>query len=663
LRNVVARPDAATIAAAAVIVAVCALRAVLAFTQPLDPDELEHLHGAWSISQGQWPYRDYFEHHTPWLHLAFAPLFALFAVDRDADDAVTFLFLARAVMWVLGTVAIALTGRLAGRWEGARTGWTAAALLAVTIPFVGKTAEVRPDTPAIVCLLGSWIACLRALGTEPATGARRLLAGSGILLGAAVMFTQKALFTFPATGLLLLWWILEGRRSGATRVRLAGAAVFASAVLLPIALTLGLFAFHGGVRGFIESNFLLNAAWPVRLSPVPMMERIHRLNPALVWLAAAGLVRGVVRLFVPGALARGDALVVLYTIGLLAGAFVIPIPLLQYFVMLLPLAAVLAGSAFVCGMGAVTRTVARANPRLAAAVTAPLLALGLIALVAPPSLSLARGLDPARPRLQDQLGRIRFVLGQTTAEETVMDGFTGAGVFRPHAWFYFFLHDEIRALLGAPQIGRLRAQLREGEIAPALVVFDDELQQMHREITSFLRDNYEPTGDPLVWRRKDLALDGERWGGRLELGEGPTDVLVGRGWAAAQADGGRRLRLTQGRRSTLRVPLRAPADTRVVVRARTDSPAAGAIVGLIVNDVPAGERPLISGWADYAFDVPARAWRRGVNRVRLTRVPGEGRGAAGEAGDAGRVPGIAVDYVQLTPLGPSPAPARPSPSY
>src|SRR5213592_2160850 len=37
-------------------------------------DELQLLHGAWRIARGDIPYRDFFEHHPPLLHLLLAPV-------------------------------------------------------------------------------------------------------------------------------------------------------------------------------------------------------------------------------------------------------------------------------------------------------------------------------------------------------------------------------------------------------------------------------------------------------------------------------------------------------------------------------------------------------------------------------------------------------------
>ena len=68
----------------------------------------------------------------------------------------------------------------------------------------------------------------------------------------------------------------------------------------------------------------------------------------------------------------------------------------------------------------------------------------LIALSVYPLLQVRRHFDRGN---FGTLQNIRYVLQNTTPTETVLDGFTGLGVFRPHAFFYFSLHDEIRAML------------------------------------------------------------------------------------------------------------------------------------------------------------------------------------------------------------------------
>jgi hypothetical protein len=644
------------IAAGLIVAFACALRAGRVFTRGFDPDEFEHLHGAWCIAHGLWPYRDYFEHHTPWLWLAIAPFFALVDVDHDPDKAVAFVLAARGAMWTLGCVALALTFRLGRLCAGPQAGWLAAAMLSVTLAFVEKTIEIRPDVPALVCLLGSWAATVSALrDAPPGRGTRWRLGGAGLLLGAAILFTQKAVFTLPATIALLVWWIVDRRQPGSRRVRATGLAFFAAGMTLPVAVTLAGFAGHTGVAAFVHFNVVLNARWRVRFSPLPAMRRIVAENLALVCLAMLGWVRASRRLPSADALGRGDALLVLQTLALLAGAFAIPVPQLQYFLMVLPLVAILAGQTLVEAAESLVRRPRRPTfPHAFARAAATMLGLAIVA--APPLADLAKSLHPAYPKVQDQLARLRLVLALTTPSETVMDGFTGAGVFRRHAYYYFFLHDEVRALLGGPEMDDLRRALRDGLIAPAVVLFDFDLQDLSREVKSFVEENYEPAGDPLVWRRKDLALDGAAQG-RLDVGRGPTAVLVGRGWAAAEEVDGRWLRRTQGRRSTLRLPLQRPADLLLVVHASAEAATSAARLGLAVNDTACGERPLIAGWGDYVFPVPAAVWRAGVNRVRLTHATGTGAGGGRPEADGAELGSpvvVAVDSVRLLPAGPIP---------
>src|SRR5207253_8982382 len=104
----------------------------------------------------------------------------------------------------------------------------------------------------------------------------------------------------------------------------AGLLLFAAGAMLPMVATLAWFAPRTGIPAFVDANLLLNLRWKFRFSPLPGMRRIAVHNPVLVALAGAGLVRALGRLPAPGALARGDALLALQALGLLAGAFLIP---------------------------------------------------------------------------------------------------------------------------------------------------------------------------------------------------------------------------------------------------------------------------------------------------------------------------------------------------
>jgi hypothetical protein len=92
----------------------------------------------------------------------------------------------------------------------------------------------------------------------------------------------------------------------------------------------------------------------------------------------------------------------------------------------------------------------------------------------------------------DQLRDIRYVLENTSRDETVMDGQGGVGVFGPHAYFYWLLDPNIRVILSPEEKLKLLGALQRGEIAPKLINLDDALQDLSPEITRFFEENYEP---------------------------------------------------------------------------------------------------------------------------------------------------------------------------
>jgi hypothetical protein len=110
-----------------------------------------------------------------------------------------------------------------------------------------------------------------------------------------------------------------------------------------------------------------------------------------------------------------------------------------------------------------------------------------------------------RDRNDRQLAALRYVLENTERDGAVMDGWQGVGVFRPHAYFYWMLHAEIKAMLTRQQIRQLLEDLRQGRIAPALVNLDNDLWTLSPEITAFLEEAYAPAGIDSIRLRKERS--------------------------------------------------------------------------------------------------------------------------------------------------------------
>jgi hypothetical protein len=128
-----------------------------------DPDELEHSHAAWSVFKGLLPYRDFFEHHTPWYYFGLSPFFRWFAVDQSFDSARRFLLFARGVSLALTGLSAALVFHIGRLGANRRVGLLAALFLVGQPVLLQKTLEIRPDVLALPFFLGGLWFLLRGL--------------------------------------------------------------------------------------------------------------------------------------------------------------------------------------------------------------------------------------------------------------------------------------------------------------------------------------------------------------------------------------------------------------------------------------------------------------------------------------------------------------------
>jgi hypothetical protein len=593
-----------TVVLLALIALPLGLRLPLLKVRGFNPDELEHLQASWLVAAGRVPYRDFFEHHTPALYYLLRPLFVAFDVGGSVTDAWDAILWARGTMVAFTALALGLVFWFGRRWRGVATGGFAALLLANGAIFLGKTLEVRPDVPALACLAGALAASLvAAAGPAPRAG-WGLPCLAGALLSLAVLFTQKALFVLPGFLLAMVWWL---RRSPGGRRWVGGAAGLAG-FAVPLALTAAFFWWQASMGPFVELNFLLNSRWPYRLSPGPLGRELLRQEWLVALLAAVGAARYAARrpagndLTTAGYLLAGGCLA-----SVVIGAFFIPVAQRQYALLALPSLALLAGAGFADLAHGLRRW--RWAPPL------------LLALVA------AASTLPAALRLRESFGRtnggtlanIRYVLRNVSASETVLDGFSGEGVFRPNAYYYFFLHDEIRRIAHPDE---LMSGLRRGEIAPKLVLFDRHLQEWSPDLAAFLRANYADIGQPPI--RVRLYDNGTgRWdeaGWRRLAGPAGAPlaephVFIGDGWRRVEMEGATAFRATRGRQAALTLPVRDVAEVTLVARARAEPPGQAVEVELVVNGAPSGSARVEAHWHEATWTVAAGSLRRGLNEI------------------------------------------------
>ncbi len=511
-------------------------RVPLALQRNYDPDEFQHLHGAYCAVRGLVAYRDYFEHHPPGIAWLLAPLVEVLGESWHTVQA------ARGVAFlaVLGTLATTVV--LGRRLLGLGPALIAALFLAATPLFVDKTLEVRPDGPAAFLWSVGLLGYLHG-------GARATLAG-GLALGLGLMFTPKLAFGAlgAATAALLV-------SRGALRAELPRLARFTVAAFVPLAVVLATLAARGAAGAFVRDVVLGPLDWPRELSPWRFTNELLRGSPALVALGLFGLfqlgaapLQGGQGADATRAL-RERRIVAGAAVGFLVGWFTVPVPWPQFLVPLLPLLALgaahtstalaeraararagladglallaLVGTLAVLVYGARSfggdRRLVVVYAGLVAASTAPLLGClpfgaqrgqrgaGARLSVAFTALALAvplyRVVD--RIRWRDTAVRQQFeaLHARSGPDDAVLGGWSAPTMFRPHAYRYFFLHPGMLAALDDDAKGPAVLRVLE-ERPPRWVVRDDATRGLSREVNLYLDAHYRPIGVGDLWERQ-----------------------------------------------------------------------------------------------------------------------------------------------------------------
>ncbi len=599
------------------IVVPAALRLVLVPHRGFGPDELEHSHFAWRMLQGQIPYRDYFEHHTPFFHFLLEALYSRRQVDLSAEEAIAALFDARRVAWVFGVLALALTALLGARLRGLREGLLAALFLGNSGVFLWRGFESRPDVPAMALVIlsvllatGGFAALTRGGSAGPG------LALSGLSLGAAAMFTQKVLFFGPGLALFSLWLLAEPHLDVPRSLRLKAVALLGGFFLVPTLLTLVYFAAHGALEAFLECNFLVNTRWP-GLPARDFVLIVLGDDPVPVALCLLGLALSAARLSA-GALRRGEPFLALAFVSPVVCLLVHPAVTLHYFLLFLPLGAVYAGHGLVF-------LADRLNARGGRGAADLFLLLAAVTLSVPGAL-----------RLREAFGRgnwstlqgLRFVIANTAPWQSTLDGFSGLGAFRLSAFHYPFVNSHTRFLMGPQENARMTAALRTHQVSPGLVFLDNNLVEgLEPEAVAFLRKHYAGIHqDPIRARLFDSGAGWWRDTGPRPLGftrdaDRRPHVFVGDGWRVPGVEADVPVRRTRARRSVLLLPLRRPRDGRLVIRAGADAEALPFAFDLVVNGRRLGRAEARAGFHEYGFDAAREALRFGFNAVALRFDP------------------------------------------
>ena len=484
------------------------LRIPILLVRYFDPDEFEHLHAARNIYHGMVPYRDYFEHHTPLLHFFMAPLYLFFG------DTIPLIFVARGIMLIFTGGILYLTYRLTKLLYGFDAALYATMFLSYMV--LEKTIEIRPDLLEVIFWLLTLIFFITGINSK-----RRLyFLLSGVMIGCAILSTQKALFA--AMGLFFaLMWLCFDRRTGLSLKERAYSFLWVGlGLLIPAGVTCLYFLPHRALDDFIYRNFIMNLHWRSKFWPYGYIQQEFRQNAFFCAFGLVGLVIATLKLRKKEEAIKGSFAPVISTYVLIGGLFLMPVPYRQYYLLFIPLLAMYCSLVSVA-LVSYLRLPKYQRLQKSVQVTAKftlfirvcgciLLFLGVI--IYPLTQILSQFLivkfsgGSRYIRLnhsnEGQLNEIRFILQNTTPQDTVLDGWTGSGVFRDHAYYYYFLHGEVRNMLTPKESSEdVVNVLREKKTK--IVIYNGDVQALSQEVRNYVEANYKPTGVGSLYIRND----------------------------------------------------------------------------------------------------------------------------------------------------------------
>jgi 4-amino-4-deoxy-L-arabinose transferase-like glycosyltransferase len=524
-----------------------------------DPDEFQHLHGARQIYHGEIPYRDYFDHHTPFLHFIMSGLYPF------VGDNIQILDVARSLMLVFTAFILCLTFILTKKLYSTDAGLLAVLFLSYVLMFLEKTLEIRPDLGAVIFWLASMIFMVKGVQEKPSL---RFFMLSGLSMGIALMFTQKSMFGLPGIFLALIYPFIDRRIGIGWKQNAKLVLAFLLGISIPLVLTCLFFLAHGALWQFINCNFIMNSQWKMRFSPMGYIRQLINQNPFFLVMGLAGLLANIVWMYKKEEVSKGIYIPIFCTLSVMAGLFILPVPYRQYYQLFLPLLAIYSGfildKVIKCDIQKIISDIKAHKQRIFPLIFAVFILMLIIAglvftlRMSKPSMNnlnnalkflhlkpamlylilwipfvisaiitfifkkreyaamliaigiIAHPLDQMINQLSQrndgQIANIQYILDNTSPSEAVLDGWSGYGFLRPQAYYYYFLHGEMRAMLTEKELTDDLIKSVE-EHNTKIIIYDGDMRALPQKTRDYITNNYVPTKMGDLYIRK---TDNER---------------------------------------------------------------------------------------------------------------------------------------------------------
>jgi len=367
-------------------------------------DEFEAVHTAWKIQQGEKIFVDFFQHHHPFYYYMLIPVLAIFG------QTITAVFAMRLVSLVMLALMLFVTYRLSLTiFSDRQKALYSVLLLSGALIFINRAIEIRPDVPQTLLSLASLLMLFNYLEKK-----RRLnLVISAVFLAASFLFLQKAVFLIALIGLLLLICAYK------KQISFTDVFIYSIALLVSVLPYFVYLVCSGTLSTYLTFNWLLNMKFLHHFTAFNALGEIALTNTLLCIFYLWGLLKFSKK---PQPNRIGWM-----SLALLGSVFLVRAPYKQYFMIVIPLMAIIVANAVV---------------ELFAKRTKWLVAVLMLSTL-PPALFL---LNRLKENNAAQIEKINYVLSITGPEDFVYDGKVAFNLFRRDIDFFWFSVRPNRAL-------------------------------------------------------------------------------------------------------------------------------------------------------------------------------------------------------------------------
>jgi len=361
-----------------------------------DHDEFEAIHTSWKILNGETIYIDFFQHHHPLLYYVMMPIIKIFG-----ENVFTILFL-RIIAYVLFLLILLITYNLAILlFNDKKIGLISLIFLSSSTFFFNKAIEIRPDVPQV--LFGLIAIYFFIIQFKKKTSKYTVF--SALSLGLSFLFLQKAVF------LIFCFLLFQLIRLYKNKIKLKQIFIY----WISFILILTPYLFHLLKKDFFANYVLFN--WIINMKFTNSfyfffygLLESFKMNTILWSFFLIGLIFSRKYIFKEFCL---------LSLMLLLSLFLIKAPYPQYYMILFPLMAIIAGFGVVKVI----------NKRIA------IIAIILAATVLP-GFRLCENLKYNTN--VNQLEKIKYVLSKTSGNDYVYDGNIIFNIFNKDIDFFWF---------------------------------------------------------------------------------------------------------------------------------------------------------------------------------------------------------------------------------